>query len=134
MTIKKRKGVKMKTSEQIIEDVKNNKEIKDYSLLEIHLYLCIKQVLMMFHNRQISKEEAHKTKILAIKKYNDSVKQYEFQTSMFQEHIEHIRKTEKARIKLRKTFNNQDELTREKLEECLNLAIEILSIVFEEEF
>lgn len=124
----------MKTAEQIIEDAKCGNEIKSYSLLELHLFLCIEQILKMYLNNQISKEEANKRKNLATKKYNDLIKQYEFEKSLFQEHIDHIKDTEMSRTKLRKRLNEEDEITEEKLAECLNLALEILSICFKGEF
>ena len=55
---------------------------------------------------------------------------------MFQEHIENLKKTEDKRIKLRKLLNGEDNkpVTEEKLCETINLATDILQIVFKEEF
>ena len=57
---------------------------------------------------------------------------------MFQEHIEHIRKTENARTKLRKILNGEAEeakpITEERLCETINIAVEILATVFKGEF
>lgn len=124
----------MKTSEEIIEDAKNNNELNNYSLLEMHLYLCIDQILKMYSNRQISKDEANRRKMLAVKKYEDIRKQYEFQTSMFSEHIDNIKNTEIARTKLKKMLNENEEITEERIAEMLNIAIEILSKCFKGEF
>ncbi len=124
----------MKTSEEIIEDAKSNNELSNYSLLEMHLYLCIDQVLKMYSNRQISKDEANRRKMLAVKKYEDLQKQYEFQTSMFNEHIDNIKSTETARIRFRKLLNENKEITEERMAEMLNIAIEILSKCFKGEF
>lgn len=124
----------MKTSEQIIEDAKNNYELNNYNLLEMHLYLCIDQILKMYSNRQISKDEANRRKMLAVKKYEDMQKQYEFQTLMFNEHIENIKITETARTKLRKMLNENKEITEERMAEMLNISIEILSKCFKGEF
>ena len=90
------------TSEQIIEDVRKNKEMKNYSLLDMHLYLVIKQILVMYFNNQISKEQANIQKTKAVKMYEDNKKQYEFMESMWQEHIDNIIPTENLRVKLRK--------------------------------
>ena len=124
----------MKTAEQIIEDAKCGNELKNYSLLELHLFLCIEQILKMYSNNQISKEKANNLKNLAIKKYNDLIKQYEFERSLFQEHVVNIKETEMLRTQLRKRLNEEDEVTEEKLAECLNLALGILDICFKEEF
>ncbi len=124
----------MKTSEEIIEDAKNNNELSNYSLLEMHLYLCIDQILKMYSNRQISKDEANRRKMLAVKKYEDLQKQYEFQISMFNDHIDNIKNTETARTKLRKLLNLNEEITEERIAEMLNIAIEILSKCFKGEF
>ena len=66
-------------------------------------------------------------------------KDYEFQTSMFQEHIDHIKNTEMQRIKLNKMLNGKDEELKkipfeEGLCQSLNLALEILNTVFRGEF
>ena len=57
---------------------------------------------------------------------------------MFQEHIDHIRKTEDARTKLRKMLNGEAEeakpITEERLCETINLCMEIISTVFKGEF
>lgn len=52
-----------KSKEQIINDsIKLETPPADYNLLEIHCFLALKQLLIMFHNRQISTENATKTK------------------------------------------------------------------------
>ena len=120
-------------AEQIIRDVTQNKEILDYNLLEIKLYLVIKQILKMYFNNQISKEEANKYKQIAIKKYEDEYKQYNFEREMFQEHIKNIRDTEMQRIKLRKILKD-DEVTEERLCEIISTCMEIINTVFKGEF
>lgn len=124
----------MKTSEEIVEDAKKSNELKDYSLLEMHLYLCIDQILKMYSNKQINKDEANRRKMLAVKKYEDLQKQYDFETTMFKEHIDHIKNTEMQRTKLRKMLNEDIEITESRLAEMLNIAMEILSICFKGEF
>lgn len=129
----------MKSKEQIINDsIKLETPPADYNLLEIHCFLALKQLLVMFHNKQITTENASKTKQLILANYEKRWKEYEFQTSMFQEHIDHIRKTENARTKLRKMLNGEAEeakpITEERLCKTINLCMEIISTVFKGEF
>ncbi len=129
----------MKSKEQIINDSINlETPPADYNLLEIHCFLVLKQLLVMFHNKQISTENATKTKQLVLADYEKRSKEYEFQTSMFQEHIEHIKETENARIKLHKMLTGQEEydkpMTEESYCETINTCMEIISKVFKEEF
>lgn len=129
----------MKSKEQIINDSINlETPPADYNLLEIHCFLVLKQLLVMFHNKQISIENATKTKQLVLADYEKRSKEYKFQTSMFQEHIDHIKETENERIKLHKMLNGQDEynkpITEENLCETINICMEIISKVFKEEF
>lgn len=124
----------MKTSDEIIENVKNDGKIDSYEILEMHLHLCIKQILKMYANGFLSKEDSNKYKNLVVNKYNELKKRYEFEESMFQEHVQHIKDTEILRTNLRKRLNEEDKITEEKLAECLNLALEILSICFKGEF
>lgn len=119
----------MKTIEQISEDIAKSIDPEDYNLLELHCYLCIKQLLAMFYNNQISKEQATKLKQKIFKEYNDRARQYEFQISMFQEHIENIKKTEKLNTLLRKQLNSDTELN-----EILNTAVEIIELYSGEKF
>lgn len=92
----------------------------------------------MFHNRQIRTENATKTKQLILAEYEKRCKEYDFQTSMFQEHIENLKATENARVKLHKMLNGEAEeakpVTEERLCETLNICMEIISKVFKGEF
>lgn len=92
----------------------------------------------MFRNKQISKENATKTKNKILAKYESDSKQYEFEKSMFQEHIQNIKETENARTKLRKMLNGQEEynkpITEESYCETINTCMEIISKVFKGEF
>lgn len=129
----------MKSKEEIINDsIKLETPPADYNLLEIHCFLALKQLLIMFHNKQLSKENATKTKQLILAEYEKRYKEYEFQTSMFQEHIEHLKTTETQRTRLRKMLYGEGEeakpITEERLCETLNLAVEILTTVFKGEF
>ncbi len=128
----------MKSKEQIINDsIKLETPPADYNLLEIHCFLALKQLLIMFYNKQITTENASRTKQLVLADYEKRCKEYEFQTSMFQEHIEHIKNTEQQRTKLRKMLNGEAEeaksVTEARLCEALNLAVEILNTVFKGE-
>ena len=129
----------MKSKEQIINDsIKLETPPKDYNLLEIHSFLALKQLLIMFHNKQISKENATKTKNKILAKYESDSKQYEFERSMFREHIEHLKTTEMQRTRLRKMLYGEEEeakpVTEERLCETINLAVDILNTVFKGEF
>ena len=129
----------MKSKEKIINDsIKLETSPADYNLLEIHCFLALKQLLVMFHNKQITTENASKTKQLILADYEKRYKQYDFEKSMFREHIDHIRKTENARIKLHKMLNGEAEeakpITEERLCETINICMEIISKVFKGEF
>lgn len=128
-----------KSKEQIINDsIKLETPPADYNLLEIHCFLALKQLLIMFHNRQIRTENATKTKQLILAEYEKRCKEYDFQTSMFQKHIENLKATENARVKLHKMLNGEAEeakpVTEERLCETLNICMEIISKVFKGEF
>ena len=129
----------MKSKEQIINDsIKLETPPGDYNLLEIQCFLALKQLLIMFHNKQITTEKATKTKQHILADYEKRCKDFDFQQSMFQEHIDHLKNTEMQRIKLRKMLNGEAEeakpITEARLCETLNLAVEILNTVFKGEF
>lgn len=117
------------TSEKIIQDASQNKEMKNYSLLDMHLYLVIKQILVMYFNNQISKEQANIQKQKAVKIYEDNKKQFEFVQSMWKDHIENINLTENLRIKLRKQLHTNTELS-----EIVNTCVELIEIYSKESF
>lgn len=129
----------MKSKEEIINDsIKLETPPTDYNLLEIHCFLALKQLLLMFHNKQITTENASKTKQLILADYEKRYKEFNFEKSMFREHIDHIRETENARIKLHKMLNGEAEeakpITEERLCETINTCMEIISTVFKGEF
>lgn len=118
------------TTEKIIQDASLNKEIQGYTLLDIHLYLVIKQILIMYFNNQISKEQANKLKQKAVKEYEDRKRQFEFEHNMWKQYIENINKTENLRIRLRKQLSSN---TTE-INEVLNTCIELIQLYSKEEF
>lgn len=129
----------MKSKEQIVNDsIKLETPPEDYNLIEIHCFLALKQLTVMFYNKQISKENAGKAKQKILSTYEKQCKEYEFERSMFQEHIQHIKETEMDRIRLRKIINRQDEWADkpagEGFEEAFDLSIKILNICFKGEF
>lgn len=124
----------MRTSEEIIKEASNKNEAKDYSLLEMHLFLVIKQILRIYFNNQITKEQAVKLKQQAVKEYEMNKKDYEFQQSMFQEHIKNMKDTEMLRNELNKLLNDNTEVTIEKLSEVVNICLEIIQITYKEKF
>lgn len=124
----------MRTSEEIIKEASNKNEAKDYSLLELHLFLVIKQILRIYFNSQITKEQAVKLKQQAVKEYEMNKKDYEFQQSMFQEHIRNMKDTEMLRNELNKLLNDNTEITIEKLSKVVNICLEIIQITYKEKF
>ncbi|MBQ9657629.1 MAG: hypothetical protein IJV31_02540 [Clostridia bacterium] len=129
----------MRNKEQIVYDsIKLETPPEDYNLIEIHCFLALKQLTIMFYNKQISKENAGKIKQKILSTYEKQCKEYEFKESMFQEHIQHIKETENARTKLHKILNGQDEyskpITEETWAETVNTCMEIISKLFKGEF
>jgi len=53
---------------------------------------------------------------------------------MFQEHIQHIKETEKARIELHKILNSDKPINDQTLFETFNVCMEIISTIFKGEF
>lgn len=119
----------MKTIEELTRRAIEKGETDDMNLLELHCFLCIYQLLVMYHNNQISKDQATKLKQKIFRDYNNNVRDYEFKESMFNEHIENIKKTEKLNTLLRKQLNSNTELN-----EILNTAIEIIELYSGEKF
>ncbi len=119
------------TSEEIIKKASSNEKING-TLLDLQLYLLIKQILKMYFNKQISKEEANVYKLQAVKKYEEDKRQFEFEREMFQEHLQHIKTTETLRINLRKKMQNVK--SQKDINDCFDLAMQILNLVFKEEF
>lgn len=106
----------------------------DYNLLEIQCFLSLKRLLVMYFNKQISTENASKTKQLIFSKYEKDCKQFDFETNMFKEKIDASDKTSGLRIELHNKLKQNDEVTAERLAEVLNIALEIISITYKENF
>lgn len=129
----------MKNKEEIIKDsLKLDNPPKDYNLIEIHCFLALKQLTVMFYNKQISKENAGKIKQKILSIYENECKEYEFKRDIFQEYIQQIKETENARIKLHKILNGKDEyakpITEEDWKQTVNVCMEIISKIFKGEF
>lgn len=129
----------MKNKEEIINDsIKLEIPSSDYNLLETHCFLALKQLSTLFYNGQISKENATKTKQHILADYEKRKKEFEFEEAMFKEHVQHLKETENARIKLHKMLNGEAEeakpITEERLCETINVCMEIISTVFKGEF
>jgi len=120
---------KSMTVEEIIQDASKGKDMKNYSLLDMHLYLVIKQILVMYFNNQISKEQANTLKQKAVKNYGENKKHFEFMQEMWTEYIENIKETENLRTKLRKQLSSNTELN-----EILITCLELIQIYSKEEF
>lgn len=118
------------TTEKIIQDASQNKELEGYTVLDIHLYLVIKQILIMYFNKQISKEQANKLKQKAIKEYEDRKRQFEFEHNMWKEYIENINKTENLRIRLRKLLNSKET----EIPELIDTLVELVELYSKEKF
>lgn len=119
----------MKLVEEITQKALNSTDLEDLNLLELHCCLCIRQLLVMYHNNQISQEQARKLKQKIYRDYNSRAKEYEFKESMFNEHVENIKRTEDLKAVLRKQLNSNTELYQ-----IVNTAIELLELYSGEKF
>ena len=125
----------MRNTEEILNDIKTNQDIpQDYSLLEMHCYLCLKKVILMYQNNQLSKEQAVGIKIRINAEYEKQKKEYEFQQSLYKKHIENISNTENLRTRLRKRLNSKEPITEESLCETINLCLELIELYSTEVF
>lgn len=125
----------MRNAEEILEDVKNQNDIpKDYELLEMYCFLCLKKIILMYQNNQLNKETAQKQKQLVFAKYNGKKKEYEFQQSLFKKYIDTIQPTENLRITLRKKLQEKTTITEERLGELLSICLELIRIYSGEVF
>lgn len=107
---------------------------KDYNLLELHCFLALKQLLIMYWNKQISAENASKVKQQIFADYKKRQKEFAFWESIFKEKVESSNKTSGLRIELRNKMNGDEEVTDSRLAEILNIALEIINITYKENF
>lgn len=125
----------MKERKEIEKDALQLEEPpKDYNLLEIHCFLALKQLLIMYWNKQISAENAGRIKQQISADYEKRYKEFDFWESVFEEKVEVSNRTAFLRNELRKKWKSDEEVTSEKLAEMLNMALEIISITYKEEF
>lgn len=125
----------MKNTEEILNDIKARQDIpQDYSLLEMHCYFCLKKVILMYQNNQLSKEQAVGIKVRINAEYEKQKKEYEFQQSLYKKHIENISETENLRTRLRKRLNSKEPITEESLCETINLCLELIELYSTEVF
>lgn len=115
----------MRTTNEIINNVKSNKIIEDYNLIEMYLHLNIMKMLDMYNNNQINLDSATKLKNKAVKTYEDDKFKYE----MYENTLNNYVKTTNLRVKLRKQLNSNTELN-----EILNTAIELIELYSDEKF
>lgn len=107
---------------------------KNYNLLELHCFLALKQLLIMYWNKQISAKNAGRIKQQIFANYEKYCKEFDFWVSVFEEKVEASNRTAYSRNELRKKWKSNEEVTSEKLAEMLNMALEIISITYKEEF
>lgn len=112
----------MNNFEQISNDaLKKDSPGSSYSLLEIHLFLVLKEIYKQFYNGKITKEEGAKLKSLASVQYSNHCNRDKLEKEINDKRISSIYKTEPLRQKLRHELNNKDE-------NALNTAIELIGL------
>lgn len=124
----------MKERKEIEKDaLKFENPPNDYNLLELHCFLTLKQLLIMYWNKQISSESASKVKQQILADYEKRYKEFEFWTSIYKEQVEASNRTSYLRNELRKKWKS-DESTESTMAELLNMTLEIISITYKEKF
>ena len=124
----------MKSVTEILEDIKKYDDIPEgYELLEIYVFMNLKRIILMYQNNQLNKEQAQKLKEKITLEYQTKQKEYEFKQSLFQKHVENIKKTESLRTKLRKKLNSKC-ATDTDMAETLTICIELIQLYSGEEF
>jgi len=121
--------------EEILNDVKTQNDIpSDYELLETYAFLCLKKIIIMYQNNQITKEQSQNLKQKIEGQYNKSAGEYQFRSDLYEKHIRDIKQTESLRIKLRKELNSEETITEQRLSEILMLCLEIIGFYSGEVF
>lgn len=124
----------MKSVTEILEDIKKYDDVpQGYELLEIYVFISLKRIILMYQNNQLNKEQAQKLKEKINSEYETRKKEYEFKQSLFQKHVENIKKTESLRTKLRKKLNSKC-TTDTDMAETLTICIELIQLYSGEEF
>ena len=124
----------MKERKEIEKDaLKLENPPNDYTLLELHCFLALKQLLIMYWNKQISSESASKIKQQIFADYEKRCKEFDFWTSIYKEQVETSNRTAYLRNELRKKWKS-DETTESTMAELLDMALEIISITYKEKF
>lgn len=107
-------------SKEIIKDaMKLETPPRHYNLLEIQCFLSIKQLVIMFNNKQITTENASETKRLIITKY--------------EKNVEKIKNVESLMINLKNILNGEEEkeVTKESVQEALNTSFKLIKAMEE---
>jgi len=121
--------------EEILNDVKTQNDIpSDYELLETYAFLCLKKIIIMYQNNQITKEQSQNLKQKIEGQYNKSAGEYQFRSDLYEKYIRDIKQTESLRIKLRKELNSEETITEQRLSEILMLCLEIIGFYSGEVF
>ena len=112
----------MKMAGEIFEDARKYDDIpKNYNILEINCFMSLRILLKQYYNKHITKEQASREKIKIFKSYESNKKQYEFKETIYNEHLQNIRKTEDLSNLLRHQLKEQDKYT-------LNTALKLIEL------
>lgn len=125
----------MKTTDELFKKAyKDNFDgrynINDLSLLEMHLYLNLREILTMYNKGYIDNTKATTLKNNAFKKYNDMVKEYDFQMARTKEYIKLEQDTCLMRLKYAKEAEKLTEEIKDKgySPEILDKALKIIDV------
>jgi|GEM_PF-2944830 len=99
----------MKSGEEIYKDAVKLDDIPEYeNVIEINTFMALKELLIQFQNKNISKEKAAQWKNQIIGKYETNKSVYELQIGIHKKTIDNISKTEDVRSLLRHQLINKD--------------------------
>lgn len=102
---------------------------KDYSLIEMHCFLALKQLTVMFYNNQIEVSNAKRVKQRIFAEYEEYGKMFEFKNKIYDDFIKTLKITSPMRIKLHKLLRDKKEIC-----ETAEVCMEIIKTVFSGEF
>lgn len=105
-------------------------DTKGYQLLEMHLYLTLRDILKMYYKKSIDGETAKKLKLQAFKQYNENVKYYGFRESIIQERVKLEQDTCRMRMKYAEEAKKMTQEIKDKgySPEILDKALKIINI------